>query len=189
MARRRRPAPAAQGGGGDEAELARAARNGDREAFGRLYELNAACVHGVLLALVPREDARDLVQDVFLLALRSITRLDQPERFGPWVCAIARNRARDLLKSRRASAELVEDPPAPSAADGADEAEEARRVMVELRALPEAYRETLFLRLVEGLGGPEIARRTGLTPGSVRVNLCRGMKLLRERLERAEGRR
>jgi RNA polymerase sigma-70 factor (ECF subfamily) len=48
--------------------------------------------------------------------------------------------------------------------------------------LPEAYRETLILRLVEGLTGPEIAEQTGLSAGSVRVNLHRGMKLLRERL-------
>ena len=53
-----------------------------------------------------------------------------------------------------------------------------------IRALPEAYRETLMLRLVEGLSGPEIATRTGLTPASVRVNLHRGMKLLREKLQR-----
>jgi len=51
------------------------------------------------------------------------------------------------------------------------------------RRLPEAYRETLILRLVEGMTGPEIAAQTGLTPESVRVNLCRGMKLLRELLE------
>ena len=49
--------------------------------------------------------------------------------------------------------------------------------------LPEAYRDTLVLRLVEGMTGPEIARRTGLTPDSVRVNLCRGMKLLRQALD------
>ena len=51
-----------------------------------------------------------------------------------------------------------------------------------VKSLPEAYRETLVLRLVEGLSGPEIAERTGLTPASVRVNLHRGMKLLREKL-------
>jgi RNA polymerase sigma-70 factor (ECF subfamily) len=38
------------------------------------------------------------------------------------------------------------------------------------------------MRLVEGMSGPEIAEATGLTPESVRVNLCRGMKLLRGRL-------
>jgi RNA polymerase sigma-70 factor (ECF subfamily) len=51
-----------------------------------------------------------------------------------------------------------------------------------IRTLPEAYRETLILRLVEGFTGPEIAERTGLTPGSVRVNLHRGMQMLREKL-------
>jgi RNA polymerase sigma-70 factor (ECF subfamily) len=56
-----------------------------------------------------------------------------------------------------------------------------------VRSLPDAYRETLVLRLVEGMTGPEIATRTGLTPASVRVNLHRGMKLLREKLGFREG--
>jgi RNA polymerase sigma-70 factor (ECF subfamily) len=59
---------------------------------------------------------------------------------------------------------------------------EAAEALEIIRALPEAYRETLVLRLVEGMTGPEIAARTGLQPASVRVNLHRGMKLLRERL-------
>ena len=63
----------------------------------------------------------------------------------------------------------------------------AARLAEAVRALPEAYRETLLMRLVEGMTGPEIARQTGLTPESVRVNLCRGMKLLRTALEGGEG--
>ena len=59
---------------------------------------------------------------------------------------------------------------------------EAMAVLDAIRSLPEAYTETLVLRLVEGMTGAEIAERTGLTPASVRVNLHRGMKLLRERL-------
>jgi RNA polymerase sigma-70 factor (ECF subfamily) len=62
------------------------------------------------------------------------------------------------------------------------EAEAAHALRV-IQQLPEAYRETLVLRLVEGMTGPEIAERTGLTPDSVRVNLHRGMKALRARLE------
>jgi len=54
-----------------------------------------------------------------------------------------------------------------------------------VRELPEAYREPLILRFVEGLTGPEIAARTGLTHGSVRVNLHRGMQILREKWHRA----
>jgi RNA polymerase sigma-70 factor (ECF subfamily) len=63
---------------------------------------------------------------------------------------------------------------------------EAKAILEIVRSLPEAYRETLILRLVEGMTGPEIAARTGLTPGSVRVNLHRGMARLREKLDRRE---
>jgi RNA polymerase sigma-70 factor (ECF subfamily) len=51
-----------------------------------------------------------------------------------------------------------------------------------IRNLPEAYRETLIMRLVEGMTGPEIAERTGMRHDSVRVNLTRGLRMLRERL-------
>jgi RNA polymerase sigma-70 factor (ECF subfamily) len=99
--------------------------------------------------------------------------------------------ARDDHKRRRPEAELAEDEEAvavsPSADD--DDAEESERVLAALRELPETYREALTLRLVEGWNGPEIAARTGMTPGSVRVHLCRGMKLLREKLERGRSAR
>ena len=58
----------------------------------------------------------------------------------------------------------------------------AKEILALIRRLPEAYRETLVLRFVEGMTGPEIAARTGLTPASVRVNLHRGMKLLRQKM-------
>ena len=58
----------------------------------------------------------------------------------------------------------------------------AATVLDAVRSLPETYRETLILRLVEGMTGPEIAARTGMTHGSVRVNLHRGMEQLRAKL-------
>lgn len=154
-----------------------AARQGDRRAFGRLYELFGRMVHGVLLARVPHDAAEDLVQDVFIQAMRHLDGLRDPAAFGGWLAMIARNKATDFHRHSRATTELKEDsakqsPPSP----------EAVRVLDIIRALPEAYRETLVLRLAEGLTGPEIAERTGLTPESVRVNLHRGMKQLRERL-------
>lgn len=185
-------APSSRGGPDPEpsdAELARRARSGDRGAFARLYERFAPAVHGVLLASAPLGEARDLVQEVFLAALGGIGALDEPERVGPWLCTIARNRAKDAHKRRRGAVELAQAPePAVEDAAPGDDEEEAELALRALRALPEAYRETLALRLVEGLSGPEIAARTGLTHGSVRVNLHRGMKLLRDELERGGGR-
>ena len=59
---------------------------------------------------------------------------------------------------------------------------EAGEILDVIRTLPIAYKETLVLRLVEGMTGPEIAGLTGLTPESVRVNLHRGMRMLRQKL-------
>ncbi len=164
-----------------EASLVVAARDGDRAAFGRLYDRFAPMVHGLLLARVPRTEVDDLVQDVFLQAMRRLDSLRNPEAFGPWLAAIARNRARDHHRSAAPFVALPDDVPGTVHPEG-----EALRVLAAIRRLPEAYRETLVLRLVEGMTGPEIAGRTGLTPGSVRVNLHRGMQMLRDALGGSE---
>jgi len=161
------------------ARLVDETRAGDVASFGRLYELHAPLVHGILLARVPRPEVEDLVQDVFLTALTRLGALRDPASFGPWIAAITRNRANDFFRRRRPGEELPAELAAPARLEGGLE---ASRALEAIRELPEAYRETLVLRLVEGMTGPEIAERTGLTPASVRVNLHRGLKLLRGRL-------
>jgi RNA polymerase sigma-70 factor (ECF subfamily) len=159
------------------AALVRAARAGSREAFGSLYRLYSRMVHGILLAHGPRHEAEDLVQEVFLSAWNHIGALRDPAAFGGWLARMARHRAVDALRARRKAEPLDPELAAPDSNHA-----EALAVLGLIRGLPEAYRETLSLRLVEGLTGPEIAELTGMTPGSVRVNLHRGMAMLREKL-------
>ena len=159
------------------AELAARAARGDRVAFGELVRIYAPMVHGILLARVPVSEVRDLVQDVFTLALERLDSLRDTEAFGGWLAMIARNRALDYHRRTQETAEMPEEIVGHTSPDT-----EAHAALAVIRQLPEAYRETLILRLVEGMTGPEIAARTGLTPASVRVNLHRGMKLLREKL-------
>ncbi|HYL10220.1 MAG TPA: sigma-70 family RNA polymerase sigma factor [Candidatus Acidoferrales bacterium] len=166
-----------------DTDLVAAARRGDRSAFGRLYDRFAPMVHGIVLSRVSAADADDLVHDVFLAALRQLHSLRNPSAFGGWLAQIARNRARDYYRRgpQKDEVELPGSLPGAGARDtsAGAEANVALRIIQEM---PEAYRETLLLRLVEGMTGPEIAARTGLAQGSVRVNLHRGMRLLRERL-------
>jgi RNA polymerase sigma-70 factor (ECF subfamily) len=166
-----------------DASLVIAAQNGDRTAFGRLYDLYARMVHGVLLSKVPRDAVDDLVQDVFMTALRRLSTLRDARSFAAWLAAIARNLANDYHRRAGPEDQLSND-----GSDGAeeisnqDESRPAAEVLAVIRSLPDAYSETLILRLVEGMTGPEIAARTGMTHGSVRVNLHRGMQQLREKL-------
>jgi RNA polymerase sigma-70 factor, ECF subfamily len=171
------PAAASVSDGGDE-PLVRAAQAGDRAAFGRLHALYGRMVHAILLARVPRGEADDLVQDVFVTAMSRLGSLREPGAFGGWLATIARNRVVDFHRQTREQVELEEVAGLGSTSDAAEAAE----ALAAIRALPEAYRETLIMRLVEGMSGLEIAARTGLKPESVRVNLHRGMKLLREKL-------
>ena len=178
----------------DDAMLVRAAQAGDRAAFGRLYERYARMIHGVLLARVPVSAADDLVQDAFLRALRRLSTLRESGSFGAWLVAIARNLANDYHRRSPPEEPLADDAPSHSLDETrmqsrtTEDSRSAAAVLDAIRSLPDAYRETLILRLVEGLTGPEIAARTGLTHGSVRVNLHRGMEQLRAKLNpRASG--
>jgi len=165
-----------------EAVLVRAVLEGDREGFGQLYGLYAPLVHGILLARVPRAEVDDLVQDIFLHAYKKLHTLREAAAFGPWIAMIARNRAVDFHRRSKETVEINDELRGSDTHDS-----KAAEILELIRSLPEAYRETLVLRLVEGMTGPEIAERTGLTAASVRVNLHRGMKLLRERLGFMEG--
>jgi len=169
----------------DDDSLVSAARGGDRAAFGRLYDRYARMVHGILLSRVPPREVDDLVQEVFLLALRQLHALRDISRFGAWLATITRNRANDYFRRAIPDGKLtgpVSENQAESRTNNPAAEQEAAMILAVVRALPEPYREPLILRLVEGMTGPEIATRTGLTHGSVRVNLCRGMQMLREKL-------
>ena len=171
--------------------LVRAAQQGDRAAFGILYSRYARMVHGILLSRVPYSDVDDLLQDVFLQALPRLVSLREVSKFPGWLASIARNRAIDFHRRAKPTDELTDETACPDSHSHAlpvpptpHSSTEAHAALEAILTLPEAYRETLILRLVEGMTGPEIAARTGLTHGSVRVNLHRGMQQLREILTR-----
>ena len=170
-------------------ELVSRAQRGDRDACAGLYAAFARTVHAIVLGYVGAGAADDVTQEVFGSVFASLPRLRDPAAFPAFVCTAARNAARDALRQKRRTPrsepvdELVAREPSPAAS--AEQREAAAQVLAVIATLPETYRETLLLRLVAGLSGPEIAERTGMTHGSVRVNLTRGMALLRPLLQEA----
>ncbi|MCO6511527.1 MAG: sigma-70 family RNA polymerase sigma factor [Aridibacter famidurans] len=150
---------------------------GEKGAFDDLYRKYSPMVHGIVLARAPRVEADDLVQEIFLTVFRKLDTLNDPSAVGGWIASIARRSIADSYRNATQSEEIPEElgaEPRP--------VNEAYEVLSAIRDLPEAYSETLVMRLVEGMTGPEIAEVTGLTHDSVRVNLHRGMKMLRKKL-------
>src|SRR5205823_9393147 len=128
----------------------------------------ARMVHGVLLTRVPIGEVDDLVQDVFMTALRRISTLRENGSFGGWLAAIARNLANDYHRRSAPDSELLNDTSGNhlegrNASQGSEDS--AAAILEAIRGLPAAYSEPLILRLIEGMTGPEIAARTGMTHG------------------------
>lgn len=152
-------------------------------------------VFGMALRLTHRSaDAEDLAQDAFVRAYRALREYDGPRtrelRTRGWLAAIVRNLARDRARRQRPEAPADEDiaavvadeAPGPEAV--ASRREEARAWRRRLGALPPRYRDAVTLRHVDGLAYPELAIALGRPVGTVKSDVHRGVRLLREALER-----
>lgn len=122
-------------------------------------------------------DAEDVTQDTFVAALQRMSTYDPAQAIGPWLRAIARNRAIDLLR-RRARAPEPEVAASQSAEVLAIEHLEAERVRAALARLPDRDRAMIVLRYWEDLPVEAVARSLGMTDGAVRVALMRARRTL-----------
>ena len=137
-----------------DAELARAAQGGDATSLGILLERHRAPLYALALRMLGHgPEAQDAVQDAFLIALRSIDRLREPEAVGGWLHGILRNVCLRQLRERRdeilfdESVALPENSPSePPAEEAIDRLAMREWVWSALYELPEALRVTAMLR-------------------------------------------
>lgn len=158
---------------------------GDAKALGQVFdrtarELLAVAAH---LGHGPAE-AEDVVQETFLAALSAAKRWDEKRPLMPWLVGILTREAR--YHRRKAARSVEPDRLAPRVAaaptDAAEREELATAIAEALRRVPPNYREVLVGHLADGLAPREIAERLGRAPGTVRVQLHRGLEHLRKAL-------
>lgn len=171
----------------DEQLLARAAQ-GDREAFAEFYGRHAPRVLGLLMTMLGRRaEAEDVCQEAFLQAWRQAARFDADRSPGlAWLLVIARSRALDSLRRRRAqdSAPRGGEREAPVADTDFELADTATPARTALARLPEEQRSVIALAFYGGLTHEQIARQQGLPIGTVKTRIRRGMIALREFLHK-----
>ncbi|MFI5381110.1 MAG: RNA polymerase sigma factor [Tepidisphaerales bacterium] len=176
--------------------LIQRSRRGDHAAFEALMGRTARLVYSrVYLDTGDAHLAEDLTQEVYLTAWKSIRQLDRPQRFRSWLLAIARNAAVDA--GRRKSRKKRSGPTTsnedvllriPSAAPPPDvmleNSERRDQVLAMLRTLPEEYRLAVSLRYIGGLDHEAIQQQLGISNGSLRGLLGRGLAMMRQELTR-----
>ena len=164
-------------------ELLSACRAGDREAFGRLFDVCRDRVYAIALGISgDRAMAADASQEVFMKLLTRLPQYDGRASFATWLYRIVVNTAID---QRRATRRLVALPETLETGSHMDDeyARRQRKARVEraVQALPIKLRAPLVLRHVEGLAYDEIAKVLGVSAGTVASRLSRAhARLARE---------
>jgi RNA polymerase sigma-70 factor (ECF subfamily) len=178
-----------------DAELVRAARAGDREAFGRLAQRYVRLAGAAAYAVVGEyQDAADVVQDALVKAHRRLGELRTPERFRSWLYGVVRTTALDMLRRRKRRPQVDLESTAIEGVDAGVEpaserlarAELARHVRAGVAELPEGYREVVALKYLDERSYDEIAELLGTTVGAVESRLHRARRMLRNKLGRLE---
>jgi RNA polymerase sigma-70 factor (ECF subfamily) len=174
-------------------DLVRQARGGDRTAFEELVRRTSRLVFARLyLETGDVHKSEDLLQDTLLAAYKALKQLADPAGFRAWLLAIAQNMvvdaARREARKKRTAPEPHDNPllrmrkSEPPPEEHAEREEMRQQVLAVLRSLPEEYRLPLTLRYIGGADYETIGIQLGLTNGSLRGLLHRGLKMLRAKM-------
>jgi RNA polymerase sigma-70 factor (ECF subfamily) len=156
-------------------------------------------VYGIAWRMTGRAtDAEDLAQDAFVNAYRALrtypTARIRALRPRGWMAAIVANAGRNRARRRPPPSVPIEEAVAESLVEPragpealTERREAARAWRMRLDALPRRYRDAVALRHVEGLSYPEVAAALGRPIGTVKSDVHRGVRLLRDALIREEG--
>lgn len=139
--------------------LARRAVGGDQRAFAAIFRRYHQPLYRFCLAIVGNpEDAQDALQNTMIKVLRSLPGEERKIELKPWLYRIAHNESIDLLRRRRETRQLDIEQAAPGSglAEDAATRERLRRLIEDMRELPERQREVLVLRELSGLEFDEI---------------------------------
>lgn len=176
----------------NDSELVLRARRGEELALSMLIERYQKPAYALALSVTGRhEDAEDVAQESFLVALEQLDECRIPERFAGWFMTIVRNRSRNLI--RRESLRETSDLPRGTRSriptpDKIAETSELRGILQQaIASLPEVQQQVVLLHDLEGWKHREIAERLGLPSGTVRSHLHFARKALKGALARMPG--
>lgn len=177
-----------------DADLVRAARRGDRDAFGGVVQRHQGRLFGLVLMMVrERAGAEEVTQDAFVRAYMHLDRYDESRPLYPWLASIAVRLAQNWLRAHGrtvrhegGSLDAAPEPGADAAAlDTLIADERSRRTWTAVAALPSGERTAVILYYRDEMAVRDIARALGVTNGTIKTLLFRARRHLRLRLGQA----
>lgn len=169
--------------------LTRRAVEGDQRAFAAIFSRYHQALYRFCLAIVGNpDDAQDALQNTMAKVLRSLPGEEREIELKPWLYRIAHNESIDLLRRRRETRQLDVEQVAPGygLAEDVAQRERLRRLLDDLRELPERQREVLVMRELSGLDFEEIGTTLGTSGAVARQTLYEARQSLRQMEEGRE---
>ena len=156
---------------------------GERDAFNELVRAWHDRVWAYTTRMLGSADAADVAQEIWLAVFRGLPKLRNPDRFTPWLYAIARRAIINRLRAEYARAETAADPE-PAQPDTADTVVDRTDLLAGLARLPAPEREILILFYLDDLPTEVCAEICAIPVGTVKSRLFRGRRMLRDELRR-----
>jgi len=167
----------------EDPDLIARAKRGKVEAYNLLVSRWEKRVFNYLLRLVgQREDAMDLSQEVFLKAYQNLGKLQDAERFGPWLFRIAHNEAFSHLRRRRPEVELASEPAVGRSRPRLEPLELTLAVRRALGWLSDDQREAIVLKIYQGFKFEEMAEVLDCPVSTVKSRVYSALEVLKEAL-------
>ena len=165
----------------DPASLAKQARAGSSRALGDLYRLYGQALFRVAYRLTgSREDAEDVLHDVFVGLPEAMARYEERGRLDTWLRRVTARAALMRLRKQRRQTDLQLEQH--SSAYAAPERRDTQDLQRAVNALPVPLRSVLVLKEIEGYSHAETAEMLGISVVTSRVRLMRAMGRLRRML-------
>src|SRR3954471_15323571 len=168
--------------GRSDERLVSTAKDGDERAFEVLYERHSPAILRYCRSLLrSTQEAEDVKQEVFVLAISALRRGAEPDAFRPWLYRVAHNACMSHLRMRRPV--LVADNgvlvgPAAAVEPAQHHREELRQLLDDIGTLPDVQRGALLLREMDGFSYEQVGEVLGLPPSTVRASIFRARRTL-----------
>jgi RNA polymerase sigma-70 factor (ECF subfamily) len=169
----------------DEDDLVRRAQTGQPDAFERLYEIHVRRMYALCLRMVSDHvQAAELTQDIFVRAWERIASFQFRSAFGTWLHRLGMNVVLGQLRTERSGSKVIASGDIEAFEDGLRQAMPETKLDLEraIAALPPGAKEVLILHDIEGYRYREIAEMTDIAEGTVKSQLSRARRLVREAL-------
>lgn len=178
--------------GAEDRSIIELARDGDKNAYGRLVMKYQKRLFRFLFLILRQKDAtEDIMQEAFVKGYLALASFEPDKPFYPWIATIARNQALNYIKkdAREIPAGELEDyiesipDKTANAIDNLINSENNKKLASAVMSLPEQYRTVFVLRMMEKLSYEEISEKLKISPGTVDSRLFRARQKLVELLK------